>query len=114
MTRRRKSRIRRIYTKARRHIKSKPSLYSTLGLIGGTIASLNDRNSIAQSAITHLPNRNFTDFGADLIVQTIGYDPRDQRWRIPTVPVMLIATAMLKKGVNKIAKGSMKGLPIGV
>lgn len=74
----------------------------------GVVTSFNDRLSIAQSALTHLPHGNITDFGADLAVQVLGIDPRDKGFRIPTLTVSLVA----EKTLNKVLKGVFKGLPL--
>jgi hypothetical protein len=93
--------------KKKRSFRSKSWKFPILPIIG-VATSFNDRQSILQSAIIHIPTGDVVDLGADIAVQTIGFDPRDKGWRIPTLTVSLVVEKLL----NKALKGVFRGLPL--
>lgn len=84
----------------------------TMGIAAGLTASLNDRYSIVKSLMEHGLKGHYTDFGSDLMVQTIGLDPRTKTFKIPTFTVTVAASVMAQRLMNRFARGAFKGLPI--
>lgn len=94
--------------------KRKFSILCGLGLAAGVTTSFSrDRTPIAHTIYNGITNPawGLDNTGADIMLQTLGYDPRGEgSWHIPTFTVALIGSALAsrilgKLGVNRVFEG---------
>ena len=119
MARKRRSYPRRFLRRFRRRTPKRFSILTGVGIAAGTMTSLNDRYSIYQSVTEKIPaimagnKQAGADLAADLMTQTIGYDPRDKVFKLPTFTALMLGGAIASKLFGKFVKpGTFDSIPM--